>query len=85
MEYCRSLKFDEDPNYAHIISMFENGMVKNNFDPKITDFTWKQNRLNKDKEMLKAQMLGVISKRPQKKKKEDTEQTGDSKAEKVPY
>ena len=41
MEYCRSLKFDEEPNYTHIISMFESGMTKNNFDIKITDFTWK--------------------------------------------
>jgi len=44
--------------------MFENGMNRMNFDIKVTDFTWKQNRLNKDKEALKAQMLGVISKRP---------------------
>lgn len=67
MEYCRSLKFAQDPNYKHIIGIFENGMARNNFDIKVTDFTWKQNRLNKDKEALKAQMLGVISKRPHKK------------------
>jgi len=33
------------------------------------DYTWKQNRLSKDKESLKAQMLGVIRKKPTK---EDT-------------
>jgi hypothetical protein len=36
-------------------------------DTKVFDFTWKQNRLSKDKETLKAQMLGVIKKNPARK------------------
>ena len=39
-------------------------MKRNNLDPKVLDFTWKQNRLSKDKEALKNSMLAVISKKP---------------------
>lgn len=35
-------------------------------DPKVLDFTWKQNRLNKDKEALKAELMGVLNKKPKK-------------------
>ena len=66
MLYCRSLKFEEEPNYKHCIGLFENCMSRNNFDPKVMDYTWKQNRLSKDKEALKAQMLGAIKNKPKK-------------------
>jgi len=66
MEYCRSLKFDGEPNYKHCIGLFENCMSRNNYDPKVMDYTWKQNRLSKDKEALKAQMLGAIKNKPKK-------------------
>lgn len=39
-------------------------MKRNNLDPKVLDFTWKQNHLRKDKESLKASMLDVIRKKP---------------------
>lgn len=39
-------------------------MKRNNLDPKLNDFTWKQNRLSKDKEALKNSMLDVIRKKP---------------------
>jgi len=46
------------------------------------DYTWKQNRLSKDKESLKAQMLGVIRKKPTK---EDTPgQAGTAQPSNVP-
>jgi hypothetical protein len=38
-------------------------MKRNNLDPKLLDFTWKQNRLSKDKELLKSSMLDVINKK----------------------
>jgi len=38
-------------------------MQKNNFDGRIFDYTWKQNRLSKDKEALKNSMLNVIRKK----------------------
>jgi hypothetical protein len=63
MEYCRALKFEEDPNYKYIIGLFENCMTRHNFDPKVLDFTWKQNRLSKDKEALKNSVLNVIKKK----------------------
>lgn len=64
MEYCRSLKFEQEPNYKQCIGLFENCLSRHNFDPKVMDYTWKQNRLSKDKESLKAQMMGVIRKKP---------------------
>ena len=60
----RALKFEEEPNYKAMIGLFENCMTRQNFDGKILDYRWKQNRLSKDKEALKAQMLGVINKKP---------------------
>ena len=39
-------------------------MTRHNFDGRIMDFTWKQNRLSKDKEALKNSMMNVIRKKP---------------------
>ena len=64
MEYCRSLKFEQDPDYKYCISLFDKCMKRHNFDPKVLDYTWKQNRLSKDKEALKNSMLDVIRKKP---------------------
>lgn len=64
MTYCRSLKFEQDPDYRHLTGLFESCMKRNNLDPKVSDFTWKQNRLTKDKEALKNSMLDVIRKKP---------------------
>ena len=41
MEYCRSLKFEEDPDYKYCVSLFDKCMKKANLDPKTLDFTWK--------------------------------------------
>jgi len=64
MEYCRSLKFEQEPNYRQCTGFFENCMTRHNFDGRIMDFTWKQNRLSKDKEALKNSMMNVIRKKP---------------------
>lgn len=74
MEYCRSLKFEEDPNYKYIVSLFEKCAQRNGMDLKVSDFTWKQNRLSKDKEALKNSVLNVIKKKPKIEKKEDDQQ-----------
>ena len=39
-------------------------MTRHNLDGRVFDYTWKQNRLQKDKESLKNSMLNVIRKRP---------------------
>jgi len=44
--------------------MFDCCMQRHNLDPKIPDYTWKQNRLHKDKEALKNSVLNVIRKKP---------------------
>lgn len=66
MEYCRSLKFEDCPDYKVCIGFFDKCMQKNNFDARVSDFTWKQNRLSKDKELLKSAMMNVIKKKPKK-------------------
>ena len=43
-------------------------MNRHNFDPRTFDYTWKQNRLSKDKEALKNSMMNVIKKKPRKDK-----------------
>ncbi len=63
MEYCRSLKFEQEPNYKQCIGMFETCMTRHKFDMKVLDFTWKQNRLSKDKEALKNSVLNVINRK----------------------
>ena len=46
MYYCRSLKFEQEPDYKTAIGFFENCMVRHNLDPNVFDYTWKKNRLN---------------------------------------
>lgn len=47
--------------------MFDSCMVRHQFDGKLFDYTWKQNRLSKDKEALKNSVLNVIRKKPNPK------------------
>lgn len=44
-------------------------MKRNNLDPRVLDYTWKQNHLRKDKESLKASMLDVIRKKTKMQEK----------------
>lgn len=71
MDYCRSLKFEQDPDYKLMIGLFEKCMVRHGFDMKVQDYTWKQNRLSKDKEALKNSVLNVINKKKEKGAKEE--------------
>jgi casein kinase 1 len=64
MEYCRALKFEQEPNYRVCLGFFDGCMKRQNFDGLIFDYTWKQNRLQKDKEILKKAMMNIIGKRP---------------------
>ena len=41
--------------------------MRNNFDSKILDYTWKQNRLVRDKEALKNSVMNLIKKKDVKK------------------
>jgi hypothetical protein len=41
MEYCRKLKFEQEPNYKTCIGFFEGCMSRHNFDLTIYDYTWK--------------------------------------------
>ena len=66
MEYCRSLKFEQEPNYRTCEGLFVDCMRRHNFDRNVYDYTWKQNRLSKDKEALKNSVLNVIRKQPRR-------------------
>ena len=48
------------------VGFFESCMQRHNFDPKVFDYTWKQNRLAKDKEALKNSLMNIIAKKPKK-------------------
>ena len=73
MEYCRSLKFEQEPNYKTCVGFFEGCMERHNFDPAVFDYTWKQNRLAKDKEALKSSLMGLLAKKPKKQQKDEPE------------
>ena len=66
MEYTRSLKFEQEPNYKTCVAFFENCMKRHGFDGSILDYTWKQNRLAKDKDQLKKDLMALINKKPKK-------------------
>lgn len=72
MEYCRSLKFEQEPNYKICQNFFESCANRHRLDLKVFDYTWKQNRLSKDKEALKNSVLNVIRKAPKDKPKDDS-------------
>ena len=63
MDYCKKLKFEEDPDYGYIIELFESCMKSNGIDVKIPDFIWNKNRLALEKEAIKKQMKNVINKK----------------------
>ena len=71
MDYCRQLKFEQEPNYRTCLNFFESCMSRHNFDHRVFDYTWKQNRLSKDKEALKNSMLNVIRKKPRMQNAKD--------------
>ena len=75
MEYCRSLKFEQEPNAKTCLAFFEGCMQRFNYDATIYDYTWKQNRLAKDKESLKKELMSLINKKPKKQdEKQDVSQ-----------
>jgi len=77
MEYCRSLKFEQEPNYKTCVKFFEDCMTRHNFDASVMDFTWKQNRLAKDKDALKRELMNLIKKKPKKdEEKKDGDKAG---------
>ena len=52
-------------------------MNRNNLDRTLMDYTWKQNRLSKDKEALKNSVMNVIRKKADAPaKKEDIKISG---------
>ena len=68
MAYCRTLKFEQEPDYKVCMGFFEQCMKRNKFDPNVHDYTWKQNRLEKDKQALKNSIFDLFNKKPANKK-----------------
>ena len=71
MEYCRKLKFEDTPDYSVCVGFWEKCMARHELNNKIFDYTWKQNRLSKEKEILKASLMTLINKPTKKNKKGD--------------
>jgi hypothetical protein len=67
MNYCRQLKFMEDPDYTYIQRLFTGCMDRNGFDAKTPDFIWNKNRLVLEKEALKQNMMRALQKPAAKK------------------
>ena len=42
MQHCRTLKYDQEPDYAKCLGLFESCMKKHNFTPKVRDYAWKK-------------------------------------------
>lgn len=76
MEYTRALKFEQEPNYRTCLGFFESCMLRHQMDIKVMDYTWKQNRLSKDKEALKNSVMNVIRKKPLDQEKIQSPVTG---------
>ena len=57
-------------------------MQRHNFDANVYDFTWKQNRLAKDKDALKRELMNLIQKKP-KKEGNDEQQAKNNKEKEV--
>ena len=53
MNYTKGLEFTAEPDYAHMIGLFEGCMKKNGYDIKVPDFIWNKNRIAMEKEELK--------------------------------
>jgi hypothetical protein len=70
MDYCKKLEFTEEPNYKYMIGLFETSMKTNNLDPKVFDYTWKEDRLKREKKALRQEMELLLKKKPAPKKEE---------------
>lgn len=74
MQFCRGLKFTDDPDYRYILNLFDNCMERNSFDPKTPDFIWNKNRLVLEKEALKQNMMRALQKPINNKKPGEAEE-----------
>merc|ERR1712226_665746 len=69
MEYCRSLEFETAPDYKLCAEFFERCLKRHDLNTTSFDYTWKINRLSKEKEALKNSMLALTAKKPKRKYK----------------
>jgi len=70
MEYCKKLEFTQEPDYKYMIGLFDNAMKTNNLDPKVFDYTWKEDRLKRERDALKREMRELLKKKVPVKKEE---------------
>ena len=60
MEYCRQLEFTQDPDYKKCIGFFDDSFKRNELDKTLLDFTWKEDRLKRDKKALKDELMKAL-------------------------
>jgi len=70
MECCKKLEFTEEPNYKHLIGLFDSAMKTNGLDAKVFDYTWKEDRFKRERDALKREMRELLKKKSPPKKED---------------
>jgi hypothetical protein len=60
MEYCKKLEFTQEPDYKKCLAFFDDAFKRNNLDKSTFDYTWKEDRLKRDKKALKEELLKTL-------------------------
>ena len=54
LHHCRKLKYDEEPDYAKCLNLFQTCMKRHKFNPSIYDYTWTKKSPRKKIKVVKA-------------------------------
>lgn len=60
LNYCRSLEFADEPDYAKCLGLFHNCFQRLKLDSNKLEYAWSKNALKSDRDSLKAQMMGSL-------------------------
>ena len=66
LEYCRNLKFEEEPDYKKCLSFFEDCMTRLNLDPQDFNYTWKNKIAIEANEEEEKGMLADLERKEKK-------------------
>lgn len=57
MEYCRDLKFEQEPDYKYCIGLFDKCMERLGEKKNVMNFCWKPHLIDKDDKLLKLKEI----------------------------
>jgi len=63
LEYCRKVDFEQEPDYKYCIGLFRSCLARHEIDYLSTDFLWKRNQLEYQKQKLMQSIRGVLTKK----------------------